>query len=148
MPHQENTPAVSDAFPLPVFSECEARIDALPSLAIPRSSALLSELPDRRLFLKMLAFPCAAACAMALSRDSIAIPVRAWAPAEEDDSRFRVEARFYEKLPGKMVRCKLCPRECVVEDRSRGYCRVRENRSGTYYTLVHSRVVAAHIDPI
>ena len=149
MPHQGSTSAPSAALPLPGFPECEARIDALPAqLAFPRASPLLSELPDRRLFLKTLAFPCAAACVMALARDSIAIPVRAWAAAEEDDSRFRVEARFYEKLPGKMVRCKLCPRECVVEDRNRGYCRVRENRSGTYYTLVHSRVVAAHIDPI
>jgi pyruvate formate lyase activating enzyme len=148
MPRPGNPLAVSTAFTLPIFPECEARIDALPPLAIPRSSALLSEVPDRRLFLKMLALPCAAACVMALARDSIAVPVRAWAAAEEDDSRFRIEARFYEKLPGKMVRCKLCPRECVVEDRNRGYCRVRENRGGTYYTLVHSRVVAAHVDPI
>ena len=101
MPHQGSTPAPSAALPLPGFPECEARIDALPAqLAFPRASPLLSELPDRRLFLKTLAFPCAAACVMALARDSIAIPVRAWAAAEEDDSRFRVEARFYEKLPG------------------------------------------------
>jgi len=134
---------------LPVFSECEARIDALPPpLALPGASALLSELPDRRLFLKTLAIPCVAACAMALTRNYFAIPVRGWAAAHEDDSHFRVEARFYEKLPNKTVRCKLCPRECVVENSDRGYCRVRENRNGTYYTLVYSRVVAAHIDPI
>ena len=33
-------------------------------------------------------------------------------------------------------------------DKERGYCGVRENRGGVYYTLVHSRVCAAHIDPI
>ena len=33
-------------------------------------------------------------------------------------------------------------------DKERGYCGVRENRGGVYYTLVHSRVCAAHVDPI
>ncbi len=64
------------------------------------------------------------------------------------DSRFVVEARFYEKLQNKKIQCKLCPRECTVGDRERGYCGVRENRAGTYYSLVHSRVCAAHVDPI
>jgi pyruvate formate lyase activating enzyme len=36
----------------------------------------------------------------------------------------------------------------VIDDRERGYCGVRENRGGAYYTLVHSRVCAAHVDPI
>jgi pyruvate formate lyase activating enzyme len=70
------------------------------------------------------------------------------APAAESDARFIREAKFYDKLPHKKIKCKLCPRECVIDDRERGYCGVRENRGGTYYTLVHSRVVAAHIDPI
>ena len=58
------------------------------------------------------------------------------------------EARHYEKLPYKKIRCKLCPRECVIDDLERGYCGVRENRDGIYYTLVHSRPCSAHIDPI
>ncbi len=59
-----------------------------------------------------------------------------------------VEALFYEKLPHKKIRCKLCPRECVIDDRERGYCGVRENRDGTYYSLVHSRPCTHHTDPI
>lgn len=59
-----------------------------------------------------------------------------------------VEARFYEKLPNHRIRCKLCPRECVVSNGKRGHCGVRENRNGTYYTLVYARVCAAHVDPI
>ena len=70
------------------------------------------------------------------------------AAGEAGDSRFIREAQFYEKQSEKSVKCKLCPRECVVGDRERGYCGVRENRGGTYYTLVHSRVASAHIDPI
>jgi len=64
------------------------------------------------------------------------------------DAQYTVEAKFYEKLAHKKIKCKLCPRECVIDDRERGYCGVRENRGGTYYTLVHSRVSSAHIDPI
>src|ERR1017187_10370209 len=85
---------------------------------------------DRRVMLQALAFPCFAM------------------RAAEADARFTIEARFYEKLPYKKIKCKLCPRECVIDDAERGYCGVRENRGGTYYTLVHSRVATAHIDPI
>lgn len=58
------------------------------------------------------------------------------------------EARHYEKLPHKKIKCVLCPRECIIDDLERGYCGVRENRGGTYYTLVHSRPCSANIDPI
>lgn len=85
---------------------------------------------DRRVFLQGFALPCLAARAV------------------DSDARFTVEARFYEKLPYRKIKCKLCPRECVIDDRERGYCGVRENHGGIYYTLVHSRVCAAHIDPI
>lgn len=66
----------------------------------------------------------------------------------EEDARYLVEARFYERLSNGRVKCKLCPRECTVRDGERGYCGVRENRGGTFYTLVHSRVCAAHVDPV
>jgi hypothetical protein len=85
---------------------------------------------DRRAFVQLLALPAVA------SR------------AAESDARFTTEARFYEKLPYKKIKCKLCPRECVIDDRERGYCGVRENRGGTYYSLVYARVCAAHVDPI
>jgi pyruvate formate lyase activating enzyme len=64
------------------------------------------------------------------------------------DSRFRVEAKFYQKLRGQIIECELCPRGCVVRDGERGHCGVRKNDGGIFYTLVHSRVCAAHVDPI
>jgi pyruvate formate lyase activating enzyme len=67
---------------------------------------------------------------------------------KQDDARFVVEAKFYQSLLNKKIKCTLCPRECTVGDGERGYCGVRENRDGSYYTLVHSRVCAAHVDPI
>jgi pyruvate formate lyase activating enzyme len=102
---------------------------------------------DRRSFLR-----CALASGAALGMTSVAQPAAA-APsdavsASEDDSRYTVEAKFYQKLQNRKIKCKLCPRECTVGDKERGYCGVRENRGGTYYTLVHSRVAAAHVDPV
>ncbi|MDZ7265451.1 MAG: AmmeMemoRadiSam system radical SAM enzyme [candidate division KSB1 bacterium] len=58
------------------------------------------------------------------------------------------EARYYEKLPQRKIKCVLCPRECVIDDQETGYCGVRENRGGIYYTLVYGRPCSAHIDPI
>ena len=112
------------------------------SAAVPELAAF-----DRRAFLKAASYPCLAVCAGALIGPQATVLSYA-APAAEDDSQFIREARFYEKLPYKKIKCRLCPRECVIDDRERGYCGVRENRGGTYYTLVHSRVVTAHIDPI
>jgi pyruvate formate lyase activating enzyme len=72
-----------------------------------------------------------------------------WSGSEkQDDTQFTVEAKFYQNLQNQKIKCKLCPRECTVGDRERGYCGVRENRGGTYYSLVHSRVCAAHVDPV
>ena len=103
---------------------------------------------DRRAFLQAASLPCLAACGGALIGTPLASPLFASPPASEDDSQFIREAKFYEKLPYKKTKCKLCPRECVIDDQERGYCGARENRGGTYYTLVYSRVVTAHIDPI
>jgi len=58
------------------------------------------------------------------------------------------EAMFYEKLPDKRIKCVLCPRECVIGDRERGWCGVRENRDGIYYTLAYANPCAVHVDPI
>jgi pyruvate formate lyase activating enzyme len=102
---------------------------------------------DRRSFVKCALFSGAAAGLCGLARPLAAHPSAA-VPQKQDDAPFTAEARFYQKLKNKKIKCKLCPRECTVGDRERGYCGVRENHSGTYYTLVHSRVCAAHVDPI
>ncbi|MGB9606819.1 MAG: radical SAM protein, partial [Bryobacteraceae bacterium] len=90
----------------------------------------MAKLQDRREFLKAAAaLPCLPALAAG-------------------DARFVIQARYWEKLPNRKIKCKLCPRECVIDDRERGYCGVRENRGGVYYTLVYARVCAANVDPI
>jgi pyruvate formate lyase activating enzyme len=102
---------------------------------------------DRRSFLRCALVSGAALSVCELAEPLVAIPSQP-TPQKQDDSRFTVEARFYQKLQNKKIKCKLCPRECTVGDKERGYCGVRENHGGTYYSLVHSRVCAAHIDPV
>jgi pyruvate formate lyase activating enzyme len=58
------------------------------------------------------------------------------------------EARYYEKLPNRKIKCVLCPRECIIDDQETGYCGVRENHGGTYYTLVYGRPCSVNNDPI
>jgi pyruvate formate lyase activating enzyme len=110
----------------------------------------------RREFIKSLAG--AGVCAGLLSSNSIygssgslLASVSSTADAVPIDDRhifFEKEAMFYEKLAEDEVRCKLCPKECEVGDRERGWCGVRENRQGVYYTMVYGNPCAAHIDPI
>jgi len=58
------------------------------------------------------------------------------------------KAYYYAKRKNKVVQCFLCPKKCVVPKGQRGYCEVRENRDGEYYTLVYGNPCAVHIDPI
>ncbi len=60
----------------------------------------------------------------------------------------QIEARFYNKLPDREIECRLCPRLCRLGDKERGYCGVRENRGGVYYTLVYGKACIVQVDPI
>lgn len=55
---------------------------------------------------------------------------------------------YFTTLSEKRIRCELCPRQCEVANGKRGYCRVRENQDGKYYSLVYGNPCAVHIDPI
>jgi pyruvate formate lyase activating enzyme len=59
------------------------------------------------------------------------------------------EAMFYIKLDeDNKVWCQLCFRKCIIPNGQRGFCRNRENRDGTLYSLVYAQPCAVHIDPI
>jgi len=51
-------------------------------------------------------------------------------------------------LPDGSVRCDLCAHRCLVRPGRRGICGVRENRAGSFVTLVYGEAVAAELDPI
>ncbi len=57
------------------------------------------------------------------------------------------EALLYQ-VKQEVVECNLCWHRCVIKPGRRGICGVRENRSGTLYSLVYGRVSAEHIDPV
>ena len=58
------------------------------------------------------------------------------------------EAYLYEKLDNNKVRCNLCSHRCIIKDKHRGICGVRENRSGILVTLVYDKVITMHCDPV
>ena len=66
----------------------------------------------------------------------------------EFSSNIGVEAMFYDKQPGNMVQCNLCNHHCRISDGHRGICGVRENKSGTLYSLVYGKLISRAVDPI
>ena len=58
------------------------------------------------------------------------------------------EAMFYKNVNGQNVQCLLCPRECVILDGKRGFCRNRENQKGKLYTIVYGKASVVDIGPI
>ena len=57
-------------------------------------------------------------------------------------------AKFWEKLPDKKVRCKLCPWRCVIAPGKVGVCHARRNEDGELYSLVYGSIVSMAVDPI
>ncbi len=58
------------------------------------------------------------------------------------------EASLFEKLEKRKVKCHVCAHECTIADGKRGFCRVRENRGGTLFTLIYNTVSSEAVDPI
>ncbi len=69
-------------------------------------------------------------------------------PALDQADGFKREAAWYRKMDGKQVECQLCPRRCKVADQETGWCGVRSNDRGIYYTHVYGRAVTIHSDPV
>src|SRR3989339_2001638 len=60
----------------------------------------------------------------------------------------RHKAEYWQAVDDDTLQCRLCPRQCLIPDKQRGFCRVRENQDGALYTLVYAQAAAVHIDPI
>ncbi|KXA90959.1 hypothetical protein AKJ57_03060 [candidate division MSBL1 archaeon SCGC-AAA259A05] len=58
-------------------------------------------------------------------------------------------AKYWEEGPAEdVVKCLLCPRECVIPPGDIGYCRGRKNRDGKLYTINYGEATSANPDPI
>ena len=60
----------------------------------------------------------------------------------------RRRSEWFSALDNGNIRCELCPKRCAITPGRRGPCRVRENRSGTGYTLVYGNPCLVQIDPV
>ena len=56
--------------------------------------------------------------------------------------------KFYDKLPGGKIRCKLCSHYCTLREGQTGVCGVNKNEGGKLVNLVYGKIAAIHIDPI
>lgn len=102
---------------------------------------------DRRQFLKAGA----AACALAAGGYLIGSSGKKTAVKEsaQEPGPWRWSKKAYDYVGlGREVRCTLCPNMCVLEDRQRGLCRVRENYGGELISLAYGNPCAVHVDPI
>jgi pyruvate formate lyase activating enzyme len=113
-----------------------------------RNSAWIDALPSHQVTKReFLRFCGAGVCTLsALSLFGLPESVRAQRP-----TKGLVKTKlspYFTSLDGGEVQCELCPRRCRVSKGKRGFCRVRENRDGKYYSLVYGNPCAIHLDPI
>ncbi len=59
-----------------------------------------------------------------------------------------METLIYKKLKKHSVQCQMCNHFCVIKDREKGICSVRENRGGKLNSLVYPKLIATSVDPI
>ncbi|MBE0428598.1 MAG: AmmeMemoRadiSam system radical SAM enzyme [Thermoleophilia bacterium] len=58
------------------------------------------------------------------------------------------EGMLYEKRPKGKVKCRVCPRLCVIAEGKMGICKTRKNIGGKCYTMTYGKVVSVAVDPI
>jgi len=54
----------------------------------------------------------------------------------------------YFELFNDKIRCTVCPRECVLSDGQKGFCKVRENKNGKINLIPYNYVSGIAIDPV
>jgi pyruvate formate lyase activating enzyme len=57
------------------------------------------------------------------------------------------EAMYYVR-EGNKIRCQLCPRECVLSEGKKGFCRSREVINGSLIATAYGRTTSLALDPI
>ena len=58
------------------------------------------------------------------------------------------EGLLYDQRSDGKVKCRVCPRLCVIAEGKLGTCRTRQNINGKCYTLIYGKVVSVAADPI
>jgi len=102
---------------------------------------------DRRDFLRQCG-RCALFCAGVQAFGWLEFPAESTAQRLEKGFLGHKLSPYFTPLDGKLIRCELCPRHCEAAPGERGYCRVRENIDGEYYSLAYGNPCAVNVDPI
>jgi len=97
------------------------------------------DLGVKEIAISCLAFALMVGFMVACSGELTPTPERATVVRSEMSESPLKEAMFYEKLSGNRVQCQICPRRCIIPEGERGFCRNRENRGGTLYSLVYGK---------
>jgi len=60
------------------------------------------------------------------------------------------EAMFYKLIDKDkgIIKCLLCPKECLIKKGQVGFCRSRKNKNNKLYSLIYSKVSSCGFDPI
>src|SRR4030042_1428917 len=127
-PRHSPSPRAISPSPLPSPLEGEGRVGGNPF--------------TRRDFLKFCGASC---CALSLVPF---LPKSSQAQAPRKGLVKTKLSPYFTSLAGGEVQCELCPRRCRVSKGQRGFCRVRENRDGKYYSMVYGNPCALHLHPI
>jgi pyruvate formate lyase activating enzyme len=57
-------------------------------------------------------------------------------------------AEYQEKLADNIVKCHLCPHNCIISDGKSGLCRTRVNQGGILYAMSYGKICSIGLDPI
>lgn len=58
------------------------------------------------------------------------------------------KGEFFTELENSRIKCRLCPRKCVISSGEKGFCKVRGNTEGEGETYNYGLVSALNLDPI
>ncbi|GAF81942.1 unnamed protein product, partial [marine sediment metagenome] len=65
----------------------------------------------------------------------------------EELSEWSKEASWYEQS-GRLIKCRLCPHECILGENDRGFCRSRVVKNNRLHTVAYGNPCAVHLDPM
>lgn len=67
---------------------------------------------------------------------------------EEINTKNLKECKYYGKKENSLVKCRLCPKNCLIADKKTGNCNTRINIKGKLYSLTYGKPVSISVDPI
>jgi len=64
------------------------------------------------------------------------------------DEKNLKECKYYDKKENSLVKCRLCPKNCLIAEQKTGNCNTRINIKGKLYSLTYGKPISISVDPI